>query len=104
MENLFTLWYLRSPAQVWEFYLRVINSLEISIGVRDMLRNIRRPLFQDYTWGGRLIGLIFRLLRILIGCMLYLGVAALFLTLYIAWLLFPAVCIVSLIGSLFGRS
>lgn len=54
------------------------------------------PLFGDYNWQGRLIGFLFRFIRILISLGIYIGVAVLGLVMLIAWLLVPVVAIVSI--------
>lgn len=104
MDHLLKLWYVSSPNAAWQFYLRTVGALEGSVGVRDMLRNIRRPLFQDYTWQGRLIGLLIRLVRIAAGLVLYLFVAVLGAVLYLVWLAFPLLCIAAIFGSFAGNS
>ena len=104
MENLLRLWYVKSPSRAWELYLRTLGEVEISVGVRDMLRNLGRPLFQDYTWQGRLIGLLIRLVRIAVGLLVYALIALLYLALYAVWLAFPLICVTALIGSFAGAS
>ena len=104
MGTVLSVWYLKSPLWAYSLYLRTLRELEISIGVRDMIRNLRRPLFQDYTLQGRIIGLIIRLFRILLGMLLYAGIAVLYLAGYALWLALPILCVVSLVGSFLGGS
>ena len=103
MDHLLKLWYVSSPNSAWQFYLRIVGELEGSVGVRDMLRNIRQPLFQDYTWQGRLIGLIMRLARISFGLILYFLMAILGAVIFLIWLLFPFLCVAAILGSFIGN-
>jgi hypothetical protein len=104
MATLLNIWYLKSPGWIYRFYLLTLGQLEVSIGVQDMAHNLRRPLFQDYTFQGRIIGLLLRLLRILAGCLLYLLIAVAYLIGYLVWLAFPFICLVSLAGAFFGTT
>lgn len=78
--------------------------LEGRLAIKSTVTNLGKPLFQDYTREGRLIGIFFRLGRI--GVALFIDVLA-SLGYFIAillWLLFPVLCLISLLGSLLGPS
>ena len=96
-------WYIRGPEHIWRVFLSVIGGFENSLAVRDTARNLDKPLFQDYTRSGRAVGFLIRLARILIGLVIYLLIASLFALFSVIWVLFPAICLVSLVGSVFGN-
>jgi len=104
MLSLIQFWYLQSPGWTYQTFLKTIDHLEGSIGVKSMIQNISKPLFQDYSIQGRLIGLGIRIMRICLGGLFYGLIALLFAFLYLFWLLFPFLCLVSLVGSVFGYS
>lgn len=54
------------------------------------------PLFGDYDWKGRIIGFLFRFIRIVISLGVYLSILALGLAVLITWLLIPVVIVVSI--------
>lgn len=64
-------------------------SFESQISVVSTLKNITKPLFQDYTREGRLIGFLMRLVRIAAGSLVQVVVLAFYLALLVAWYLLP---------------
>ena len=82
--------------------MQTIQLLEGSLAIQATLRNISKPLFQDYTPAGRLIGVLLRLSRILLGIFLYGLVFCFYLFFYLIWIFFPIFCLVSLVGGLLG--
>ena len=72
------------------------------MGIKENLRNIFKPLFQDYTKEGRIIGFLLRVARILFWIILYAVILFTFLLFYLISLALPAILILNLIGGLFG--
>lgn len=97
-------WYVTSRLWFYNSFLETIATVEGTFAVREMIRNIKRPLFQDYTLQGRAIGFGLRIVRICLGGLAYSIVAVGYLIAYAIWLLFPVICLVSLVGSLLGYS
>lgn len=52
------------------------------------------PMFGDYNWRGRLIGFLFRFVRILVSFVLYIVIVVVGLASILAWLLWPLVAII----------
>lgn len=100
MKHLVLYWYVESFGKIYGAYLRTLEHLEGQIAVRDTARNISKPLFQDYTYQGRFIGVLLRLSRIVVGIFLYSLIMAVYLLAYLIWLLFPFICLASIFGSL----
>ena len=98
----FNYWYLQSPGRFLRAFLAAFSHLEGQIGVITTARNLNKPLFQDYTLQGRLIGFGFRLLRILMGIILDILLGTFYLVVFLIWIAFPILCLLSLIGSFIG--
>lgn len=95
-------WYLESPARFYAAFLAVCQMFEDTLAVKDTIRNITKPLFQDYTYQGRLIGFMLRLARIGLGVFIFTLLGFAYLFLFVGWILFPILCLLSLVGSIFG--
>ena len=95
-------WYLQSATRFYEGCLAAIGSVEDEVAVIDTARNITKPLFQDYTRQGRVLGVLFRAVRIGIGVLMFGFVIIGYSLIYLFWLMMPLLCLVSLIGSVFG--
>ena len=102
MFSVLSFWYLQSYSWVINSFQSTLASFESQIAVRDTFKNLGRPIFQDYTFQGRFIGMLLRLARIGLGILLYLLVALVYLAGYIFWLLLPGIFLVILVGSLIG--
>ena len=64
-----------------------------SLAVKITAQHFFRPLYGDYSPVGRVVGVIFRAGRIVIGLVVYAVIAVLFLLFYLAWLAVPATII-----------
>ncbi|CAN5140844.1 hypothetical protein BH11PAT4_BH11PAT4_2220 [soil metagenome] len=100
MQELLSFWFVKSGPQALTMYRRTIAGFEANLAIATTAKNLSKPLFQDYTYQGRVIGFGFRILRILMGSILYFLIALVYALLFIAWLVFPIACIVSLVASL----
>lgn len=95
-------WYVESFNRFLDALEDTIHTLDSSFAIKDTAKNIDKPLFQDYTTQGRIIGFLLRLGRILIGLLIYALASLAYLVFYIVWLLFPAICVLSILGSVIG--
>jgi hypothetical protein len=102
MQHLFQLWYLQSGPWVLNRYLGTVRIFDGTFALKDTWKNISRPLFQDYTWQGRLIGVGLRLFRIGLGALIYTLTAVIYAVSWILWLLLPVIFVVSIIGGFIG--
>lgn len=100
MQQLLSFWYGQSPNWVYNRFLETIRVLDGRFAVQHMLRNITRPIFQDYDWQGRVIGFFIRLVRILLALIIYVLTFVVYVLAYLIWLAFPLICVGSLVGSL----
>jgi len=84
-------WYVDGSRVIAHRFISTLEVADQSFAVKITLRYFFQPLYRDYTIIGRVLGIIFRSGRILIGLAVYLVIAALFLLFYFAWLAVPAV-------------
>ena len=104
MQTVLQFWFLASGPWAWEHYIRSVAAFDSRIALTTTLKNLDKPLFQDYTWQGRLIGFFFRLVRICFGLVLYGLTAVVYAVAYLIWLAFPFICVLAIVGSLFGAT
>lgn len=102
MHFFWSYWYLQSAARFYRGGLGAIEDIEDEVAVVDTARNITKPLFQDYTRQGRVLGILFRVARIAAGIAMFGCVIIGYAVLYLFWLALPLICLISLVGSVFG--
>lgn len=86
-------WYIDGSREIGHRFITALESADRSLALKITIRYFFQPLYRDYTVIGRILGVIFRSGRILIGVVVYLVVVALFLLFYLAWLATPAIII-----------
>jgi hypothetical protein len=99
MITLIRYWYFESAGRFYAAYLHTARALEDQISIQETLKHMNQPLFQDYTYQGRLIGIALRLVRIGVGVFALILLTLAYLFFYIFWLFFPIICVVSIIAS-----
>lgn len=77
------LWFVRHT-------INFLESLDRFFALRVTLRYWFKPLYQDYTAIGYILGFFFRSGRLIFGGLIYLAVAIAALALYLIWALVPA--------------
>ncbi len=83
-------WYRDGSRAIGRRFMAVLENLDQTFAVKVTLQHFFEPLYKDYSIIGRILGVIFRSLRALIGAGVYLAVAFVFLVFYAAWLVLPA--------------
>ncbi|HEY5221154.1 MAG TPA: hypothetical protein VIJ29_03355 [Candidatus Paceibacterota bacterium] len=84
-------WYIDGSRVIGRHFMSVITAADQSFAVAITLRHFFEPLYKDYSVIGRILGIVFRTFRILIGGVIYLVIALAFAVVYIIWLAIPAV-------------
>lgn len=82
-------WYIGGFRLVSSKTINVLESLDRTWALVITLRNIFQPLYQDHTFTGRILGFIFRSIRIAIGLCLYTLVIAVALIVYLLIVVAP---------------
>ncbi len=76
-------WYVGNTEAFWSFAKGTFNSLEGDLGVLPNIYNWYRPLFQDDDYKGKIIGPIFRTMRIFVGVTVYAVLTVMFTFFYL---------------------
>ncbi|MBU6500420.1 MAG: hypothetical protein KGJ89_01145 [Patescibacteria group bacterium] len=87
-------WYVDGTRSFAHKFISTLENLDKTFAIRITFHYLFQPLYKDYTVVGRLLGFIFRSGRILIGGVIYMFVAAIFLAMYGIWLLIPAAILI----------
>jgi hypothetical protein len=82
-------WYIDASRVFFHRFVSILEDLDYTFAVHITLRHFFEPLYKDYSIIGRIMGVVFRSLRVIIGGAIYLLIAILFLCAYVAWLSLP---------------
>ena len=89
-------WYVDGSHAFGRRFMKALTAADESFAVAITLRHFFEPLYKDYSIIGRILGIVFRSVRVVIGGACYLVLALVFAIAYLVWLAIPAV-IISLI-------
>ncbi len=84
-------WYIDGSWRFAHAFISFLERLDEIFAVKITLKYFFHPLYKDYTIVGRILGIIFRSLRILIGAAVYVLAGLVFLVIYFGWLAVPPV-------------
>jgi hypothetical protein len=84
-------WYVDGSRAIGRSFIGTMRNVDQSLAVAITLRHFFEPLYRDYSIIGRILGIVFRTVRVLIGGVFYLFLAAIFAVVYLVWLAIPAV-------------
>ncbi len=82
-------WYVESFYVVSKIVVDILERFDRFFAVRINFRYLFQPLYQDYTVIGRILGFIFRSLRIATGSFLYALIVIVAAVFYFVWILLP---------------
>lgn len=99
----FAWWYVEMPTWYVGLIQRVALVCDDTFSVSLLIRTFFVPWRRDYSWVGRFMGILIRIIYIPITLLLTLTVLAVLLAIAIAWAVIPAVSIYFLIMSPFLR-
>lgn len=83
-------WYADGSRFFGRKFMGALRELDKTFAVRVTFAHFFEPLYKDYTVIGRILGAIFRTLRVCIGLAVYLLVVIIAAILYVIWLAIPA--------------
>jgi hypothetical protein len=84
-------WYVDGSRYLGHRFLSILRNADRTIALQITLRHFFEPLYRDYSVIGRILGVIFRTGRIVIGVIVYFFLTLAFLALYLLWLAAPIV-------------
>jgi len=82
-------WYVASGVGIAHAAIRRLESLDRTFALKITLLHFFTPLYGDESFIGRIFGVLFRSVRIVIALALYLMIAVLALLAYLIWALIP---------------
>lgn len=100
IREFFIYWYLVNSGAYWNFVKGFYNGMERELGVVANIYNWYNPLFQDNDYIGRIIGPIFRTMRIFVGLIIYVFAGIGFLSCYLIVFYLPVLVIYMMIQNL----
>jgi hypothetical protein len=86
-------WYVDGSRVIGRRFMATLTAADQSFAVAITLRHFFEPLYKDYSIIGRIMGIVFRSVRVVIGGIFYLILAAVFALVYIIWVAIPAIII-----------
>ena len=87
--NFFHHWYVDGSRNIGHRFVTTLEGTDQTLAIRITVRHFFEPLYRDYTIIGRILGVIFRTGRILIGGVIYALITLIFLLFYLAWIATP---------------
>lgn len=97
----FNFWYIRGAKDFLQRKWVFFRNLEQDMGILINLRMLFQPIYGDYTFAGRLIGPVFRLLRVSLGLALLFFCAILIVLIFAIRLMLPLVAFFMVIENVF---
>ena len=94
ISDFFHHWYVDGSRVFIHSFISKLENLDKGFALQVTIKHFFEPLYKDYSIVGRILGIIFRTGRIIMGGVTYLFFSIIFAVLYLAWLLFPAAIIV----------
>jgi ATP-dependent Clp protease ATP-binding subunit ClpA len=86
-------WFLDAPKRILVILKRILVLINNEASFVLNLKMLFVPLFGDYTWVGRMMGFIYRTVKIIVGLLVLIVVAIFGLLITAFWYLVPAICI-----------
>ena len=86
-------WYVDGSRRFAHSFISALESADRTFAVKITLRHFFEPLYRDYSVIGRILGIVFRTGRVIIGSIIYCAVAIVFVVAYVVWLVIPVAII-----------
>ena len=83
-------WYVGGFLAIARRTLTILERLDQTLALWVTVRYLFKPLYQDYSAIGYILGFIFRATRLCVGGAVYLVIVAIAAALYLGWALLPA--------------
>ena len=90
-------WYVHSARLYWLAFFNWLERIDYSFAWRITLKNLFKPLYGDYSTIGRILGFIFRSIRVVIASVIYAVLFAGALFIYLLWLLIPVAVVYKIV-------
>lgn len=94
LTDFFHHWYIDGSRRYAHAFISFLSGLDRVFALRITARLFWHPLYGDYSIIGRIVGVVFRTLRIIIALGLYAAMSLAALALYLIWLAIPFIPLV----------
>jgi hypothetical protein len=84
-------WYVDGSRYLGHKFLNLLLDMDKTLAIQITMRHFFEPLYRDYSVIGRILGVIFRTGRVIVGAVFYLFITILFFFVYIIWIAAPIV-------------
>jgi hypothetical protein len=88
--DFFRHWYGDRSRVIAHHFIATLEEIDQTFALAITVRYFFQPLYGDFSIIGRILGVIFRTGRILIGSVIYVVIACMFFILYLVWIAIPA--------------
>lgn len=82
-------WYVKSFHIYFDRVLTMLGALDRSFALKITAKNLFKPLYQDYSIIGYIMGFIFRSFRLIVAAVFYGAILLAATAVYFIWLLIP---------------
>jgi hypothetical protein len=102
IEDFFHHWYVHGIRRIAHGFIEYLSQLDQTFALKVTIRYFFQPLYKDYSIVGRILGIVFRSGRILIGGVLYGVVGVIFLAVVVLWAAIPIVVLLYSVKQFFA--
>ncbi len=82
-------WYVDGSRAVARAFMATLEYLDRSLAVKITLQHFFEPLYKDYSIIGRVLGIVFRSIRVVLGAVIYALIGIAFAAVYLVWIIVP---------------
>ncbi len=82
-------WYVKSGKIYSNFVLNKLSQIDEVLALRITWNHLLEPLYKDYSIVGRILGFVFRTIRLVLASVVYILIFAVSIFGYLLWLLIP---------------
>jgi hypothetical protein len=83
-------WYIDGTRAIANKFIVTLEAADQAFAIKITARHFFEPLYKDYSIIGRIMGVIFRTGRILVGAIVFILIAIGFAAVFLVWLAIPA--------------
>ncbi|MBI5153442.1 MAG: hypothetical protein HZA36_03220, partial [Parcubacteria group bacterium] len=94
IERFLSHWYILAFYAYWGRIARFVVFLDRYFAFKVTLLNLFHPLYQDYSPMGYILGIFFRLIRLLCGGVVYSIILIIVFVFYLVWVSIPPILII----------
>lgn len=95
-------WYVHGIRNLTHTFVSFFERLDRTLALKITVQYFFQPLYKDYTFLGRILGVVFRAARVVIGFGVYVFLGAVFILVYAVWILFLPALIFYAFSNFYG--